>query len=127
MADLSEYKELYIKTASDLLQQLKQDFAVFQEIPSDELIVKLHRNAHSLKGQSLVMGYESVGLLSKELEFIFRAVKDKQLVLTAQLNQALADAVQNLYDSIESIKSSDKELDLSGMSQNLETLSGIQS
>lgn len=124
MTDLSEYKELYIKTSSDLLQQLNQDLKTLQVNFSDEsAIERLHRNAHSLKSQSLVMGYQSTGMMCKELEFLFRAMKEKQLVTTEQINQAIADALQNLYHSIESIKANDSELNLDAARIQLQLIS----
>lgn len=128
MVDLSEYKELYIKTAGDLLSQLQLDFPLFIKNQLDNsLIEKLHRNAHSLKSQSLVMGFESTGLLCKELEFIFRKVKDEHIVIDGKRSETIADVFKKLYDSLENIKNTNKELNLSDELLLLKNTGGITS
>jgi chemotaxis protein histidine kinase CheA len=118
--DLSEYKELYLKTATDLINQLKEDLPRFLANQLDlALAERIHRNTHSLKSQSLVMGYQTTGMVCKEIEFFFRAVKDGKLVIAGDLASTLADSVQKLYDSIESIKNTNAELDLSSVSSGL--------
>jgi two-component system chemotaxis sensor kinase CheA len=126
MNDLSEYSELYIRTAFELLKQLQDDLPVFIRNQLDSsLIEKLHRNAHSLKSQSLVMGFENTGLLCKELEYIFRKVKDEQIVIDSDLSKDIEDSLQKLYDSLESIKTSGKETDLSIVTSKLQKISGV--
>ncbi|MEO6509162.1 MAG: Hpt domain-containing protein [Patescibacteria group bacterium] len=111
MTDLSEYKELYIRTATELIQNLQQDFGLYMNNSADDAVIeRLHRNFHSLKGQSLVMGYQNTGLQCKKLELIFREIKEKKLAPTDRLKQSIAVSIQNIYDSIESIKNNDKEL-----------------
>jgi hypothetical protein len=73
------------------------------------------------------MEYQSTGLLAKELEYIFRSIKEKQLTTSEQLNHTLADSIQKLYDSLESIKTNDRELDLSAEKQLLQQASGVTS
>jgi two-component system chemotaxis sensor kinase CheA len=126
MNDLSEYSELYIRTAFELLKQLQDDLPVFiRNQLYSSLIEKLHRNAHSLKSQSLVMGFENTGLLCKELEYIFRKVKDEQIVIDSDLSKDIEDSLQKLYDSLESIKTSGKETDLSIVTSKLQKISGV--
>ncbi len=126
MTDLSQYKQLYIKTAFEYVKALQDNLAAYTTTPSSEKIEILHRSAHSLKSQSLVMGYESTGLLCKEIEFIFRKVKDSELILSEQLIHALAETFQKIYDSLESIKTSEIERNLTSETEELQKISGVK-
>ena len=128
MVDLSEYKQLYLKTATEYLHDLQSNLTLYIADQTNAGALEiLHRSAHSLKSQSLVMGYMGTGLLSKELEYIYRAIKDKKLTMSDQLSAALAEAQQKLYDSIESIKTNDKEIELATNKWYLETITKIKS
>jgi chemotaxis protein histidine kinase CheA len=127
MTDLSEYLELYLKTAQEYITTLLSHLEpYYQEQTNIQEIDLLHRSAHSLKSQSLVMGYESTGKLCMELEYIFRAIKDRTLQMDEKLYVEIEKALQYIYDSIEHIKNTKKELDISAQKEVLENLSGVR-
>ncbi len=127
MVDLTEYKGLYLKTASEYVIALQTNLEMYISDQQHAVVLEvLHRSAHSLKSQSLVMGYQSTGLLAKELEFIYRAMKEGKLIPSDTLSKALADAHQKLYDSLESIKTTDRETELAEVRRNLETITNIK-
>lgn len=127
MVDLTDYKQLYFQTASEHLKTLQSNFPIFMSNNSNVEVLKvLHRSAHSMKGQSVLMGHITIGALCKELEYIFRELIDKKISMSDQLGKAIADSFQNLYDSLQSIRTNDKELDLSGVKERLTQISGVK-
>jgi len=96
--DLQEYKELYLQTSAKLLVEIRSDLAAYREDPT--VITTLHRNAHSLKSQSLVMGYTQIGLASKILESSFKHVKEGNLTLTHDLQKLIENTLTTIQRSL---------------------------
>lgn len=126
-SDLNKYKQLYLKTAHDYLTLLKNGLRTFEpeNLPADTLS-EVHRAAHSLKGQSLVMGYTTTGLLCKKIEDILKQIKDGQLPVTKLLLAHLNMATIALEISLETIKKTNREKDLSSATRTLEQFSALQ-
>lgn len=96
--DLHAYLELYLKTSYDLLSEILNSIRrLAQDHENPELLSQTHRNAHSLKSQSLVMGYRQIGRASQVLETIFYHAKSHPEVLS----QGLMDDIQRLLDHLE--------------------------
>ena len=56
--DQQKYKALYIQTAQEYVDQIRNNLLKLQsEKTNIEIIDTLHREYHSLKGQSEMMGY----------------------------------------------------------------------
>lgn len=112
--DLAQYRELYLKTSRDLLTEMQTQLTRLTNDQEDaEAIAIFHRTAHSLKSQSLVMGYEQIGNVSRQLEALFLLFKEKEL----SLNQTYIDMVTTIISHIEhailDIEKSEHEPDLS--------------
>lgn len=121
--DLIQYKDLYIQTAKNLLNEIKVDINSLEINNSDIKIVdKLHRNFHSLKSQSLVMGFNSLGIVNKHLEHVFLTFKEKKLSINKELIATIYKIVQNMERSLTHIEESNQELDLSADIAALELL-----
>jgi chemotaxis protein histidine kinase CheA len=121
--DLMQYKDLYIKTAKDLINEIKTEVDLLKANPTDgKTIEKLHRNFHSLKSQSLVMGFNSLGIVNKHLEAIFLTIKEKKLELNKELIDTIHKIVINMERSIITIETDTTEIDLSADIAALELL-----
>lgn len=75
--DLSQYKDLYIKTANEYLEKIDKSLTALSDpiqLPSaiDELYIAIH----SLKGQSNVMGYIAAGTLCADVQEKLRIIKE---------------------------------------------------
>lgn len=121
--DLMQYKDLYIRTAKDLIIAIKTDVELLKTDQTDpQTIEKLHRNFHSLKSQSLVMGFNSLGIVNKHLEALFLTVKEKKFELNKELIDTVSRIVINMEGSIINIEKTATELDLSADIAALELL-----
>ncbi|HSX09699.1 MAG TPA: Hpt domain-containing protein [Candidatus Saccharimonadales bacterium] len=122
-----KYKELYLRTARQYVTEMKDN--VSQLLTGNEtadVIEALLLSAHSLKGQSQMMGYDSMSSVSSVLEKIFRAKKDTTFTLSHDLISKLPDAVQTMSEDLDEIDNNDKENDVTDVADMLQTLSGIE-
>jgi chemotaxis protein histidine kinase CheA len=111
--DLNEFKALYIKTAQEYLQSLTTNLEELAQNPSSVAAIDaMHLATHSLKSQSLVMGYTTTGELSHQLEVFFRHLHDAHEPLPLQKLPEIQMAIAALQSSLESIISHGSEQDL---------------
>ena len=95
--DLSNYKNLYIKTAKEYVDKLLSDSLKLTSNPSDkEVINSLHINSHSLKSQSQVMGYMNVADICLNIEKISSDVLEGHVEFTN-------DDISNIKKSVEEL------------------------
>lgn len=122
-SDLSQYHELYVQTASDLLDSIKKNIiAVKRNNKDSKTLEELHRNFHSLKSQSLIMGFTSLGNINQLLESLFLQIKEGNRVATNELIETIHMIVLNMEKSITEIKRNNPELNLSEDIKLLETI-----
>lgn len=111
--DLSAFHELYMKTASAYVRDLKTLLASdWQTRSTRETEEKLYIIAHSLSSQSNAMSYTQIATLCGTFEKIFYQIKEKGHVLTDQLLKELQDATKTLEDALIYLEKSRQEPDL---------------
>jgi chemotaxis protein histidine kinase CheA len=71
--DLSDYQDLYISTAKEYIQSLKDSIPTLPSKSVQEL-EDVHRFAHSLKSQSAVMNYHDISEVAGLIEEYFELV-----------------------------------------------------
>ena len=121
--DQLKYKALYLQTARQYVKTLQDNLTKLNsENGASELIDTLHRDSHSLKGQSEMMGYHAIGALALLMEDIFRNKKENKLVLTAEIISELSKALQEIGVSLDQIDKVNKELDLYQTIEKLKSL-----
>src|SRR5436190_22354225 len=75
--DLSQFRALYTQTAYEYIKKLEDSLQLLRQEPSDkESMNDMYISAHSLKSQSLLMGYTSLADTALALEKTFRALKE---------------------------------------------------
>ncbi len=126
--DLSSFKPLYLKTAREHIQTLKDVFLQLKTLPTDfGLLEKAYIASHSLRGESMAIGFMSTGSLCLILERIFHNLKEGTLMITPSLQGTLQEAVDKLEESIDCIEKENKEPVLNETLLSLEQASGIKS
>lgn len=112
--DLNDYKALYNKTAQEYIQSLMSNVQLLEQNPASiESTDAAHLAAHSLKSQSMVMGYTTTGELCHELENYFHALQEANNPLPLQHLPQLKQALAALQRSLEAIMTNGTEQDLS--------------
>jgi len=113
-AEQTKFKSLYLQTARQYVSELKENLnQLGTGNTTEDVIDSLHREAHSLTGQSAMMGYQWMNTVPSLMEKIFKARKEKKLELVDDLLARLVEAVNDLEKCLDSIDKSDKEIDLS--------------
>lgn len=84
--DLSAYKKLYLETARKLVEEYTQ---VLSTQKADLAVQDILRIFHSLKGQSMAMGYKNLATLSLEVETYCRALAENKISLNTSLKDSL--------------------------------------
>lgn len=116
--DFSEYKNLFLQTAQDYIGQIETALQTLKQNSSDsQAIETIHIAAHSLKSQNLAMGFTSSGNVFLKIEKLFEQLENEKTSIPENLQRDLQLWIQALQGSLESIKQSGKEKNLS----NLET------
>lgn len=111
--DLSDYKKLYIKTAHEYIGAILASIILIKtNMDNFDAIDTIYRSAHSLKSQSLLMGYRNTASLNEYIEHTFKNIKDGHLDLTDKVLGEIEIALQKIEKSVNSIETLNKELAL---------------
>ncbi|MHB8857892.1 MAG: hybrid sensor histidine kinase/response regulator [Thermoleophilia bacterium] len=95
-----EFLQTFRAEAEERLRNLGEGLMALEGNPGDEeLVKKLFREAHTLKGASGMMGFDSIRELSHRVEDILSAVQKQQLAL----DKSLTDLMLETLDSIEAM------------------------
>ncbi len=125
--DQLKYKALYLQTAGQYVHDLQDKLNLLVSgKETQEVIDTLHRDAHSLKGQSEMMGYHAIGAFSSLMEKIFLAKKENKLVLSDLIVTQLVDGVKEMEACLDEIEKVNKEIDMYQPIGKLQTLTKIK-
>ena len=112
--DLSQFRNLFIQTSQEYLQKLEDGLKILLRNPSDTSgIETMYISSHSLKSQSLLMGYTSLGNAAFSLEKLFRIIKEHDTLLTSEMISAVSLMLQAMRQSLSGIVNGKKETDVS--------------
>ena len=125
---MDEFIQEFLVEGSELLDQLDRDFVELEKDPtSKELIARIFRAIHTLKGTGGTIGLKKMESVNHVGENILSRLREGKLSLTAEIISALLamiDVNRQLFASIEST-GQEGDLDLSAMIQSLnEILNG---
>lgn len=120
-SDIAFYKDLFVHTASDYLENLSKNLASLKEdLNNKELINNIHIAFHSLGSQSFAMRYHSTSAFCRINEAILFKIKENRVVVSDELIQELIKSTEIVNNSVLNINSSGNELDLTNQIKTLE-------
>lgn len=104
--EMNQYLEVFIEEAKEHLQSCNENLLKLEKNPEDFTIVnEIFRSAHTLKGMSATMGFESMANLTHQMENLLDAIRNGKLHVTAEVLDIIfiaMDHLENILDSIES-------------------------
>ena len=125
--DLITYKPLFLTSAKENLLGMQEAVAVLSSNASDhEAIADLFIKSHSLKGQSMTMGYTGIAKVCLAIEHYFRAVRDEQRPFDSTVLPSVAKACEAISTALTGIEQQDKEPLLAAVITNLEQTLGVK-
>lgn len=88
MDDMSNYHNLFIKTASEHINELGVLLLKAKATQlSNEVLSQMHLHAHSLKSEAQAMGYKQFGAYVTVMEkYLKEALNDNRVVSTDKIN-----------------------------------------
>lgn len=122
-----EYDELlesFVVEASEAVADLETDFLAIEEGGADidtDLVAKVFRNIHSMKGTAGFCGLERIGALAHEMENILNLVRNKELVPTPGVVEVLLRGADQLTRMVADVLNSN-ESDTSQLEHELQVI-----
>lgn len=109
--DIQKYKQLYLQTAEQYLQQYTSGLQAVQQNSADKnAISQMFIAIHSIKSQSLVMGYTEFGNFCKEVEAQLRPIKEGTVQLNPQVLNYLQAVGQKINTELRAVQTTGKDL-----------------
>ncbi|MFT4310645.1 MAG: chemotaxis protein CheA [Candidatus Woesearchaeota archaeon] len=106
-----QFKEAFMSEAQDIIEQLNNDLLALEANSDDkELIDKIFRAFHTLKGNAATLGFENFAQTSHALEDLLDAVRNKKLVLDKKKVEILLTGLDVLVDSLEHLQDSGEDV-----------------
>ncbi|MGL6341686.1 MAG: chemotaxis protein CheA, partial [Waterburya sp.] len=97
-----ELKEIYRASSQEHLKNLESGILQLEREPSQlEIVEDLLRSAHSLKGDSRVVGLEAMEIVTHTLEEVFGRIQRQEIVITAQLRDRLYQTLDGMYKLVD--------------------------
>ncbi len=94
----------FIAAALDNVEAINRGLSTLEKEPANkESLQEVYRNAHSLKGSAMTMGFERMGKLAHSMEDVLRALQKNQLPVTPEACDALFetnDALSVMLDTL---------------------------
>ncbi|MCH9022506.1 MAG: chemotaxis protein CheA, partial [Planctomycetes bacterium] len=97
----------FVEEANEVLADVENDFLAIEEAGANidkELVNKIFRGIHSLKGSSGFLGLKSIGALAHEMENVLNLIRNEELVPSSQIVDPLlkgADVLRSMVGQIE--------------------------
>jgi two-component system, chemotaxis family, sensor kinase CheA len=114
MIEDDELRNLYKVSSEEHIQKLEVGILHLEKNPEDQTpFTDLMREAHSLKGDSRMLGVDGVEIISHKIEDILGAIRNKEVSLTADLSDRLyhgLDALRKLVH--EAVTGEDSQINL---------------
>ena len=102
-----ETLRLYVEESLEHLADIENDFLAIEEAGADineELVNKVFRAAHSIKGGAGFMGLNNIKELSHKMENVLGMIREKEMVPNSEIVNILllaSDTLRNLLNNVE--------------------------
>lgn len=125
--EMSEYKEIFKAESEEHLQQLNEALLGLEQNPEDmEYINNMFRSAHTLKGMSATMGFNTIAQLTHEMENIMDMIRKSQMTLTEKIIAIQFECLDTLEVLVENIDNPDA-VDVSTLQCKLHSIMSLPS
>lgn len=94
---MDQHKEMYLQEASELIEELEIALLALEENSNDsELIDRVFRALHTIKGSGAMFGFEDIAAFTHEIETVFDLVREGKM----KVRQDLIDLALSSKDMI---------------------------
>ncbi len=128
MNDMDAYKDIFLSESAEFIQAITGGLLDLEESPHDLGPVEvIFRGAHSLKGMSATMGYESTADLTHKMEGLMDRVRKRARVVDTALIDLMLEAVDTVKALIAEESQGSVQTDVSGLVARLAAMAGADS
>ncbi len=121
--DMSQYRDLFLQEAVEMLEVLEQETLKLETDPSLERLQAIFRAAHTLKGSSRAMGFDHFAELTHEMENLLDQLRTDQQEVTTEVTDVLLGCLDRLGQMKDSIAdNSSDDLESSDLVERLQVL-----
>lgn len=97
---LSDYKNLYLQTAKENIDNISSSCLKLMENPSEKKEINaIHINSHSLRTKSQVMGFIDIAALAETIE----KISDGALKGNVQMNNQIISEIKKSVEKLDEI------------------------
>ncbi len=94
---MDEIIQEFLIESSELLEQLDQDLVTLEERPDDlELLNRIFRAAHTIKGSSGFLGFTQISQLTHHMEDVLNKLRKGEMVVTPTIMDVILESVDKL-------------------------------
>jgi chemotaxis signal transduction protein/HPt (histidine-containing phosphotransfer) domain-containing protein len=108
---MSEFGDLipeFVEESLEHLKNIEEDIIIIEQGSADnELINRVFRAVHSIKGGSSFLGLKNIELLSHKMEDIFNLVRNNELDFSSEISSCVLDSIDKLKEMLEDSEESD--------------------
>ena len=110
--EIDEDLKAFLVESNDNLNQIEGDLIALEQNPTDEeLINRIYRNIHTLKGNCGFLALEKLESIAHAGENLLTRLRDRQLSLNPEITSALLQVVDSVKKIITSLESTGEEGD----------------
>jgi two-component system chemotaxis sensor kinase CheA len=122
--DMSQYLGIFLDEVEEQLQVLDESIIILeQEKDNVEVINKIFRAAHTLKGSSASMGYDNMAKLTHAMENVLDRLRHHDIEVTTETINLLLEALDNLQNLKNAIINNEEEnIDVQELIKNLKKM-----
>ncbi len=94
---MEQFKKKFLEEAIDLIYELEKTMLEIEQSPDNkELIEKIFRAMHSLKGGSSMFGFKEMDRFTHHLESMYDLIRNKKLVFSPEILEITYAAIDHL-------------------------------
>ncbi|HEX5657058.1 MAG TPA: chemotaxis protein CheA [Polyangiales bacterium] len=95
-----QLRELFVEEAGDALREFEQSLLLLESLPDDpDLVGKLFRGVHTLKGNSRILGFANIEHFAHDLENLLDSLRRHELIV----NEQVADVLLRCLDVLKEL------------------------
>ncbi|PXF61290.1 MAG: chemotaxis protein CheA [Candidatus Methanogaster sp.] len=118
--DTSEYRNVFVEESREYLQTLNRSLLDMEHSPDPALLNEIFRAAHTLKGMSATMEFNTMAELCHVMEDVLDKLRNHELGVTS----GIVDVLLNCFDVLEAMvdeidRGGDAEIDTSSLLERL--------
>ncbi|HXN42146.1 MAG TPA: Hpt domain-containing protein, partial [Myxococcaceae bacterium] len=100
LIEMSKYLGIFVTEATEHLEALGSELVQLEKNRSLELLDSMFRHAHSIKGMTASMGFETSAILAHRAEDLFQAVRADPSLLSGELVDLLLSVTDVLMEHV---------------------------